>query len=216
MYIFDIDGTMLNTIDAITYHVNETFKNYGLGEVSKDKVQKFVGNGPRVLMEKALEYVGFDGDDKLWEEIYDAYNKAYDDDPLYLTKPYDGIKEALDTLKAQGETIAAFSNKPDSTSNQVLKALFGKDYFDYILGYREDYKRKPSPEGIMIIANHFGANFSDIMYFGDSEVDMKCGKNASIFTVGCTWGFRDKETLEKEGPALIIDSPEEIPSIRRV
>ena len=216
MYIFDIDGTMLNTIDAITYHVNETFKNYGLGEVSKDKVQKFVGNGPRVLMEKALEYVGFDGVDKLWEEIYDAYNKAYDDDPLYLTKPYDGIKEALDTLKDQGEIITAFSNKPDSTSNQVLKSLFGKDYFDYILGYREDYKRKPSPEGIMIIANHFGANFSDIMYFGDSEVDMKCGKNASIFTVGCTWGFRDKETLEAENPALIIDSPEEIPSIRRV
>ena len=216
MYIFDIDGTLLNTIDAIDYHINETFKKYGLGSVPKEKVREFVGNGPRVLLEKALDHVGFEGDESKKEEIYTAYNLAYDNDPVYLTKPFDGIREALDQIKDRGEIITAFSNKPDDTSNKVLKSIFGDDYFDFILGYREDYERKPSPAGIMIIAEKFGANFSDILYFGDSEVDMACGKNAGIFTIGCSWGFRDREILEAGNPQAIIDSPDQINSIRRI
>lgn len=216
MYIFDIDGTLLNTMDAINYHLNQTFKSYRLGEVPKDKAREFVGNGPRVLIEKSLEYVNFTGGDDLAEEIYNAYNKAYDDNPSYLTKPFDGIKDALDSIKESGEIITAFSNKPDSTSNRVLKEIFGPDYFDYILGYREDYKRKPSAEGIMIIANHFDVPFSQIFYFGDSEVDMKCGKNSNIFTIGCSWGFRDRKILEAENPDAIIDSPSQITSIKRI
>ncbi|MFO3715737.1 MULTISPECIES: HAD family hydrolase [Anaerococcus] len=216
MYIFDIDGTLLNTIDSISFHLNETLKKYELGAIPREKVLEFVGNGPRVLIGKTLDYVGFSGDEILKEEIYNRYNEAYDNDPLYLTKPFEGIKKALDTLKENGEIIAAFSNKPDETSNRVLKSIFGEKYFDYILGYREDYKRKPSPEGIMIIANHFDVPFSDILYFGDSEVDMKCGRNASIFTVGCSWGFRKREVLEKENPDVIIDSPREITSIKRI
>lgn len=216
MYIFDIDGTLLDTIDAINFHLNATFKKYGLSTVPKEKVREFVGNGPRVLVSKALDYVGFDGSPDLWEEIYGAYNIAYDNDPVYLTKPFEGIREALDKIKARGEIITAFSNKPDDTSNKVLKAIFGPDYFDFILGYREDYERKPSVEGIMIIAERFGANFSDILYFGDSEVDMLCGRNAGIFTVGCSWGFRPRAILEEGKPHAIIDSPSEINSIRIV
>lgn len=216
MYIFDIDGTLLNTIDSITFHINETLARYGLDSIGRDKVEEFVGNGPRVLIDKTLSYVGFTGDENLKEEIYNWYNQAYDNNPLHLTKAFDGIKESLDKLKENGEIIAAFSNKPDETSNRVLKAIFGEKYFDYILGYREDYKRKPSPEGIMIIANHFDVPFSKIMYFGDSEVDMKCGRNASIFTVGCSWGFRKREVLEAENPDLIIDDPSEITSIKRI
>ena len=216
MYIFDIDGTLLNTIDAISFHLNDTFKKYDLRKVETDKIREFVGNGPRVLVDKALDFVDFNGSNILKEEIYNRYNEAYDNDPLYLTKPFEGIKESLDKLKEDGQIITAFSNKPDETSNRVLKSIFGEKYFDYILGYREDYKRKPSPEGIMIIANHFDVPFSDILYFGDSEVDMKCGRNASIFTVGCSWGFRKREVLERENPDVIIDSPSEITSIKRI
>lgn len=216
MYIFDIDGTLLNTIDSINFHINETFKKYGLKSVPKEKIREFVGNGPRVLLDKTLNYVGFTGDELLKEEIYNRYNESYNNDPLHLTKPFDGVKKSLDRLKENGEILAAFSNKPDETSNRVLKSIFGEKYFDYILGYREDYKRKPSPEGIMIIANHFDMPFSEIMYFGDSEVDMKCGRNTNIFTVGCSWGFRDREVLEAENPDLIIDHPSEITSIKRI
>ena len=216
MYIFDIDGTLLNTIDAISFHLNDTFKKYDLRKVETDKIREFVGNGPRVLVDKALDFVDFNGSNILKEEIYNAYNLAYDNNPTYLTKPFDGIREELDKIKNRGEILTAFSNKPDSTSNKVLKDVFGNDYFDYILGYREDYKRKPSPEGIMIIAERFGVNFSDILYFGDSEVDMKCGKNASIFTVGCSWGFRARKVLEDQNPDVIIDKPSEITTIRNV
>ena len=125
MYIFDIDGTILNSIDAISFHLNETLEKYKLRAIPKEKVTEFVGNGPRVLIDKTLSYVGFAGDDDLKEEIYNRYNEAYDNDPVYLTKPFEGIKESLDKLKENGEIIAAFSNKPDETSNRVLKAIFG-------------------------------------------------------------------------------------------
>ena len=88
--------------------------------------------------------------------------------------------------------------------------VFGEGYFDDILGYREDYERKPSPEGIIILKEKFGADFSDIIYFGDSEVDMKCGKNAGIFTVGVSWGFRERKVLEEANPDLIIDDPSQM------
>lgn len=215
MYIFDIDGTLLNTIDSIDYHINKTMKKYDLDPVPKEKVREFVGNGPVVLIEKSLDFVNANTDPVYRKEILDFYNKSYDDNPTYLLKAYDGIKESLDIIKQRGEIITCFSNKPDSTSNKVIPAVFGEGYFDFILGYKESYERKPSPEGIIIIKERFGVDFSDIIYFGDSEVDMKCGKNAGIFTVGCSWGFRSREVLEKGNPDLIIDDPKEIKDIRR-
>lgn len=215
MYIFDVDGTLLYTIESISYFVNESLRHFGLGEVPTEKVRSFVGNASRVLIKDCFKYLGVE-DDKLLEEVLDFYLKAYDENPAYLTRPYEGMVDALDELKKRGELVTAFSNKPHETCRKLLEEVFGKGYFDYILGQGDFYKRKPSPEGIMIIKEKFGVDFSDIFYFGDSEVDMKCGKNANIYTVGCSWGYRDREVLEKEGPNLIIDSPSQICSIRRV
>ena len=216
MYIFDIDGTLLNTIDSISFHINKTLEEFGLDKIDKDKVRDFVGNGPVVLVNKTLDFLGVSDDKDFRKNFLDTYNKSYDDDPTYLLKPYDGIKESIDILKERGEIMACFSNKPDSTCKKVISHVFDKGYFDYILGYKESYERKPSPEGIMIIKERFGVDFSDILYFGDSEVDMKCGKNSGIFTVGCSWGFRSREVLEKENPNLIIDDPKDIKDVRRI
>ena len=210
MYIFDIDGTLLNTVDTISYFINETLKKFDLSPCSKDKIESFVGNGPAVLVDLVLDYVGGPKDEKFRKDFLNSYNKTYDDNPAHLTKAYDGVKEALDQLKKTGKPLVCFSNKPDETSRKVIPAVFGQGYFDYILGFRGDYARKPSPEGIMILKEKFNVDFSDIIYFGDSEVDMKCGKNAGIFTVGVSWGFRDRSVLEKEKPALIIDDPSEM------
>lgn len=215
MYIFDIDGTLLFTIDSISYNINKTLKEFSLGEIEKDKVKSFVGNGPVVLVEKCLEYLGYK-DENLKEKFLFVYNKNYDDNPYYLTKPFEGIKQELDKIKARGEKIAAFSNKPDSTCKKVIGHIFGENYFNMVLGYKENYKRKPSAEGIYIIKERLGGDFSDIIYFGDSEVDIKCGKNAGIFTVACAWGFRDKKYLETFNPDLLIENVKEISSIRRV
>lgn len=216
MYIFDIDGTLLNTIDSISFHINKTLEEFGLDKIDKDKVRDFVGNGPVVLVNKTLDFLGVSDDKDFRNKFLDTYNKSYDDDPTYLLKAYEGIKESIDILKERGEIIACFSNKPDSTCKKVISHVFDKDYFDYILGYKESYERKPSPEGIMIIKERFGVDFSDILYFGDSEVDMKCGKNSGIFTVGCSWGFRSRGLLERENPDLIIDDPREIKDVRRI
>lgn len=207
MYIFDIDGTLLNTIDTISYFINETLKKFNLGPCPKDKVEAFVGNGPVVLCEKTLDYVGASKDEEFRKDFLDSYNRAYDDNPAHLTKAYDGVKEALDELKKTGKPMVCFSNKPDETCKKVIPAVFGQGYFDDILGFKGDYERKPSAEGIMILKEKFDVDFSDIIYFGDSEVDMKCGKNAGVFTVGVSWGFRDRAILEKEKPNLIIDDP---------
>ncbi|MDU3153711.1 MAG: HAD family hydrolase, partial [Anaerococcus hydrogenalis] len=129
---------------------------------------------------------------------------------------YEGIVEELEKIKKRDEFLVAFSNKPDSTCKKVISDIFGEGYFDFILGYREDIKRKPSPEGMYIIKERFGVDFSDIIYFGDSEVDMECGKNAGVFTVGCSWGFRERKILENSKANLIIDNPSEISKIRRV
>ena len=102
MYIFDIDGTLLNTIDSISYNINQTLKNFSLSQVPKEKIEEFVGNGPRVLIEKTLDYIGFEKSEKR-EKILNAYNKRYDDNPTYLTKPYDGIVDELEKIKKMGE-----------------------------------------------------------------------------------------------------------------
>ena len=216
MIIFDIDGTLLYTIDTITYFINKTLEKYGYKEVPKEKIEEFVGNGPKVLVNKSLDYVGAREDEAYRKEVLDFYNKTYDDNPAYLTRAYDGIGEVLDEFKKRGEILVCFSNKPDETCNKVIPEVFGKDYFDFILGYKDTYQRKPSAEGIMILKERFGVNYSDIIYFGDSEVDIRCGKNANIFTVACSWGFRSRELLEGENPDLLIDTPRQMLTIRRL
>jgi phosphoglycolate phosphatase len=215
MYIFDIDGTLLDTVDSITNNVNHALKAFGLKEVSREKIRSFVGDGPKVLIERVTSFLGVN-DESLREDLLNFYNKYYDDNPTYLTKAYDGITDQLDILKKRGEIITAFSNKPDSTSKKVLNEVIGKEYFDMILGFKEEIQRKPSPEGIYIIAERFGAKMTDIIYFGDSEVDIKCGKNAGVFTVACSRGFRPKDFLLSQKPDAIIDEVEDITKIRRI
>lgn len=215
MYIFDIDGTLLDTIDTISFYINKAFHDFGLGQVPKDEVMSYVGNGPKVLVKKSLAYVGVD-EEEIFEKVLKYYNKIYDDNPSYLTKPYEGIREALREIKERGEILVAFSNKPDSTCKKVLADLWGEGYFDMILGFKEAIKRKPNPEGLYLIGQRFDQKMTDIIYFGDSEVDIKCGRNAGVFTVACAWGFRQESFLLEQKPDALIETPAKINTIRRV
>ncbi|MCI5840231.1 MAG: HAD family hydrolase [Peptoniphilaceae bacterium] len=215
MYIFDVDGTILNTSESIMYHGNKTFKKYGLGILKKDDFENFLGNGAKYLIDSCLDKLDFPKDEILREKILNDYNKSYDDNPYFLTKPYEGITKALKEIKKY-DKIVAFSNKPDSTLQKVIGRNFGKGFFDFVLGQCNNYKRKPDPEGIYIIKERFNESLTNILYFGDTEVDFKCAKSANVNFVACSWGFREKSFLESLKPDFLIDDPKEITKIRRI
>ena len=129
---------------------------------------------------------------------------------MYQVKPYDGIVPLLEKLKHLGVRIAVLSNKPDADSLRVVEELFGKGFFDFVQGQREDVPRKPDPAGVYRIMEHFGLPASDFLYVGDSGVDMRTGKAAGIFTVGVLWGFRDRKELVENGADAVIAGPQEL------
>lgn len=129
---------------------------------------------------------------------------------MYHVKPYEGIPETLDALKQAGIKIAVFSNKPHERTVDVVETLFGKDYFDEILGQADDRPKKPSPNGVFYLAEKLGVEIQDIAYVGDTSTDMMTGKSAGAWTIGVLWGFRGRDELEKYKADVIIDKPSDI------
>lgn len=207
--IFDLDGTLLNTLDALTYTTNLTLKEFGYGPVDAELVKKFVGDGYRMQVKRALQYCG---DEALvhYEDALVAYMRLFAEHCLYHVRPYDGIPELLEALKKQGIRIAVLSNKPHARTVENIEAVFGKGYFDIVAGQKDDVPKKPDPAGVNRILEAFGCKPEECLYFGDTNTDMQTGLNANAHTVGVTWGFRDREELEAFHPDFVIDDPTEI------
>lgn len=206
--IFDLDGTLLNTLDSIAYFANKTLEKYGYGTIETEKYKKLTGNGARVLMERMLKEVHAEGYD--FEKMLHDYNKSYDDDFMYLTRPYDGILDMLGELRKKGIKTAVISNKPDSTTVQVVREMMGELTPDIVRGGREGVPLKPDPTAVLEIIEQLGVEKDDCLYVGDTATDMETGKNAGLFTVGVLWGFRDREEIEKAGAKAIVSKPAEI------
>lgn len=207
--IFDLDGTLLNTLDALTYTTNLTLKEFGYGPVDAELVKKFVGDGYRMQVKRALQYCG---DETLvhYEDALVAYMRLFAEHCLYHVRPYDGIPELLEALKKQGIRIAVLSNKPHARTVENIEAVFGKGYFDIVAGQKDDVPKKPDPAGVNRILGAFGCKPEECLYFGDTNTDMQTGLNANTHTVGVTWGFRDRSELEAFHPDFVIDDPKEI------
>ncbi|MBD8931707.1 MAG: HAD family hydrolase [Ruminococcus sp.] len=207
--IFDLDGTLTNTLDSLVYSTNETLKEMKLPQISKEQCRLFVGNGARVQMEKALGSSGSENLDRI-EEAMQIYGRIFDANCTYHVVPYEGITEMLESMKNRGLKLAVLSNKPHKQAVHVVETIFGKETFQWIQGQIDTVPRKPDPTAVLQIAEKLGATPEETLYIGDSEVDVATGKNAQMHTVGVTWGFRGKEVLEDAGAELIVDSPEEI------
>ncbi|MBU3876973.1 HAD-IA family hydrolase [Faecalicatena sp. AGMB00832] len=207
--IFDLDGTLTDTLDSLTFSVNETMKEMGLLEITREQCRMFVGNGSKVLLEKALQASGKDAAGRL-EEALLRYERIFRTGCTYHVVPYDGITELLAELKAAGIKTAVLSNKPDSNARSVVEEIFGTDMFAWVQGQKEDVPRKPDPAAAIEIAKRLDALPSETIYIGDSEVDIATGTAAKMKTIGVSWGFRTKEALKEAGAGLIIDSPKEI------
>ena len=207
--IFDLDGTLTNTLESMTYSVNLTLEEMGLSKITKDQCRLFVGNGARVLMEKSLKAAG-DTDASRIEEGMEIYGRIFDQNCTYHVTPYEGIPEMLKALKDKGIQLAVLSNKPDRQTVKVVKAIFGEELFDYAQGQKEGIRRKPEPDGVWYLMEQMHVSKEECLYIGDSEVDAATGRNAGLKTIGVLWGFRDRKTLETAGADDLIDRPDEL------
>ena len=207
--IFDLDGTLADTIASITYCGNLALSRFGLPSFGEEDYKHFVGDGAAMLIRRALLAAG---DERLehFDEVYETYLEIFAKDCMYRVKPYEGICALLEELKRLSVRIAVLSNKPDRDSLRVVEALFGKGYFDFVQGQREDIPRKPDPAGVYRIMEAFVLPAGDFLYVGDSGVDMKTGRAAGIFTVGVLWGFRDRKELVENGADAVISKPLEL------
>lgn len=207
--IFDLDGTLADTIASITYCGNLALSRFGLPSFGEEDYKRFVGDGAAMLIRRALLAAG---DERLehFDEVYETYLEIFAKDCMYQVKPYEGICALLEELKRLSVRIAVLSNKPDRDSLRVVEALFGKGYFDFVQGQRADIPRKPDPAGVYRIMEAFVLPAGDFLYVGDSGVDMKTGRAAGIFTVGVLWGFRDRKELVENGADAVISKPLEL------
>ena len=207
--IFDLDGTLTNTLESMTYSVNLTLEEMGLSKITKDQCRLFVGNGARVLIEKSLKAAG-DTDASRIEEGMEIYGRIVDRNCTYHVTPYEGLPEMLKALKDKGIQLAVLSNKPDRQTVKVVKAIFGEELFDYAQGQKEGIRRKPEPDGVWYLMEQMHVSKEECLYIGDSEVDAATGRNAGLKTIGVLWGFRDRKTLETAGVDDLIDRPDEL------
>ena len=207
--IFDLDGTLTNTLESMTYSVNLTLEEMGLSKITKDQCRVFVGNGARVLIEKSLKAAG-DTDASRIEEGMEIYGRIFDRNCTYHVTPYEGIPEMLKALKDKGIQLAVLSNKPDRQTVKVVKAIFGEELFDYAQGQKEGIRRKPEPDGVWYLMEQMHVSKEECLYIGDSEVDAATGRNAGLKTIGVLWGFRDRKTLETAEVDDLIDRPDEL------
>ena len=205
--IFDLDGTLANTLTSLAYCTNRALEDFGLQAIPQECYKKFVGNGARMQITRALRYAG----------AKEQPSPVRDDDgfaavPCLLdeVKPYPGIPELLDTLKEKNIKIAVFSNKPHANTVDVVETLFGKGFFDAVQGQKTNVPKKPAPDGVYAIMERLDVSPEETIYVGDSWVDIETGRAAGNFAVGVLWGFRDEEELRAHHADAVITAPGEL------
>lgn len=207
--IFDLDGTLSDSIASIKYSCDKALKTFCLGPFTEQQYKYFVGDGAENLVRRAL-IAGGDTYLAHFQEALTLYRDIFRENCMYHVKPYDGIPELIAALKKRGLKIAVLSNKPHAETVNVIETLFGKGCFDSIQGQRENVAIKPSPEGVFLILEEFGMTAEEILYLGDTATDMKTGKSAGAFTVGDLWGFRDAAELQEGGADVLVEHPRQV------
>lgn len=206
-YIFDLDGTLLSTLADLAASTNYALRTHHMPERSLDEVRRFVGNGVKKLMERAIP----DGlNNPLFEETFATFRQHYMQHNLDTTQPYPGIMQLLEQLKAEGKNIAVVSNKFYAATRELCRHFFG-DLVPVAIGEREDIRKKPAPDTVIEALRELGVDKEGAVYIGDSDVDIMTAKNSGMPCVSVLWGFRDKEFLLENGATTLISQPEDMP-----
>jgi len=207
--IFDLDGTLIDSLADLADSANEMLTSYGYPTHDIDKYRYFVGNGSRKLIERCLP-ADKAADSAFVDEALAKYKECYDRNLTHKTACYDGIMDMLQTLQARNIPLGICTNKHQSAADIIVAKLFPKDMFVSVIGDCKDLPRKPDPKKVLLIADKMGVKPEEVAYFGDTSVDMDTGNNAGMLPIGVTWGFRPKEELVEHGAKILLDTPMEL------
>ena len=205
--VFDLDGTILDTISTITYYVNKALQKFGYGEISEEICKYFVGNGARNLIKRTLSHLGIDSLE-MTERVFAFYDGEYKSSPYYLTDRFSGMAELLSELRARGIKLAVVSNKQDAITREAV-SYFYPDTFDAAVGGRDGVPLKPAPDAPLALISELGFLPSEVAFIGDTAVDVDTGINMKAgLVIGVTWGLREADELVRAD--VIAGSPAEI------
>lgn len=211
LLIFDLDGTLADTLISIRDSVNMALEKYQLPLRTYDEVMWAIGNGARELMRRSVP-AELSTDQAFIDRIYEDYTEAYNKTFANIDGCYPFVSEVLHTLKERGYTLAVLSNKPDFYTKRIVETLFSDGTVSFAAG-QTSLPRKPDPTVPLMIAERFGASPSECAFIGDSDVDVMTAKNSGMTAVACSWGYRPKEALQDAD--YIIDDARELLSIFR-
>lgn len=206
--VFDLDGTLADTLESMAYITNLIMAKFGLKTLPTDNFRYYSGEGANMLMRRALKDAG-DAELTRYEEGQKLYREMFAEDPMYKVTCYEGMPETLKELKNRGMKLAVCTNKPHPAAVKVIEQLYGGD-FDIVIGQSEAVRRKPAPDGPLMVAEKFGVRPEECLYVGDTSTDMQTGKAAGMFTVGALWGFRDAKELNENGADLLAQRPTDL------
>lgn len=205
-YMFDLDGTLLNTLTDLAASVNYALCAYDLPKRNLMEIRRFLGNGVKRLI---MDAVPDNFDEKDLGKVLETFRSHYIEHCMDNTHPYDGIMEVLQHLKEKGAKLYIISNKPDNAVQELYKHYFSK-YIDYAIGESKNIRRKPCPDTLLKAIDHAQVTPNDAVYIGDSEVDIETARCAHVDCISVTWGFRDKDFLKAAGATKMIDTPIEL------
>lgn len=205
-YIFDLDGTLLDTLTDLAASCNYALLQHGMAQRTIDEVRMFVGNGVKKLMERAIP----DGlANPQFDEVYQCFRQHYLKHGLDHTAPYPGVLPMLAELKRRNKKIAVVSNKFYRATEELCKHFFGQ-YVEVAIGEREGIKKKPAPDTVLEALAQLGVTGDNAVYIGDSDVDIATANNCQLPCISVLWGFRDKDFLLRSGATTLINTPEEL------
>ena len=209
--LFDLDGTLTDTLRDIADAMNRALRRYDLPEWPLDAYRYLVGDGAKKLAERAVR-----DRQELATDVRRAYQAYYETHSLVTTRPYNGVPEMLHKLQAAGIKLAVFSNKPDADTKNVVRHFFPEVPFACVRGQVEGVPVKPDPSGALLAAADLGVSPDEVLYLGDTATDMCCARNANMLPVGALWGFRSEAELRENGAVHLAAHPLEVPELLKL
>ena len=207
--IFDLDGTLADTSDDLSAAINLMLESYGFGRKSKQAIMEHINYGARAFVSGCLPDER-KNDSVFLDEALKRYMKFYEAHCLDKTRLYDGIKELVRSLYENGVKMCVLSNKQDDMTKKIVMSLLNQEQFAEIIGVSQKFPHKPNPDSSIYLANRMGIKLCEVIFIGDSDVDMATAANAGMFSLGVTWGYRAESVLAEAGAMRIVRTPGEI------